>query len=99
MRILVVQYKLVTMHEFMEELEEWQAIELVMMLEYAYMPQWEMTRALLMTQADPKKVKKATDLITFPWDEGYKPVNHEISDSQITALKEKAKVLSKYIQE
>lgn len=99
MKLLVVQYKLLTISEFMDNIEEWEAMELVNVIEFAYTPQWEMTRLLLMPNADKKKVKKVTDLIEFPWDKEYTPKNKEISNEQIATLKSKANEMLKYIKE
>lgn len=99
MKLLVVQYNLLTINQFMDDLQEWEAMELVNVIEFAYCPQWEMTRLLLLTQADKKKVKKVTDLIEFPWDKDYAPKNKEISNEDIASLKTKAEEILKYIKE
>lgn len=83
----------------MDKLQDWETIEIVKYIQYAYAPQWEMTRLILSCYADHKKVKKLTDIIEFPWDEGYvkKEVKNTISTEEIQRLKAKATALSKYI--
>lgn len=52
----------------MDELQEWEAIELLSNLAYVDCTSWEQTRILLSTQVDRKKTPKLTDIIKFPWD-------------------------------
>lgn len=83
----------------MDKLEDWETIEIVNYIQYAYAPQWEMTRMILSCYADHKKVKKLTDIIEFPWDEGYvkKEVKKTISNEDIQRLRDKANAISKYM--
>lgn len=75
----------------MDEMEEWEVMEFLDVINYADSVGWEQTRILLSCYADKKKVHKLSDIIEFPWDEDNKNnKDKEISNEEIIKLKQKA---------
>lgn len=52
----------------MDELQEFEALELCNYIPYTDCTAWETTRVLLSAQVDRKKTPKLTDIMKFPWD-------------------------------
>lgn len=98
--MLVVQYKLVSLQYFMDEMQEYEVHDMYNALKYADRGQWEMTRWLLyaIIQVNSKKKIKIEDVISFPWDSNYAPLEKEISNDDIKRLKAKSQEILKNIK-
>lgn len=85
----------------MDKMQEWELYDIYVNLKYSDAPNWEMTRWLMYTicQINTKKQLDPRDMLSFAWD--YEAENHKtnITDAEIDKLKEKAKKLSKYMQD
>lgn len=92
---LVVQFKLVSMEYFMDELQSWEVNDLLKCLKYADQASWEQTRWLMyvVAQVNSKKQLKLQDIMHFPWDS--ERVTTTISNEDIKKLKAKAKRIEK----
>lgn len=99
-RVLVVQYKLVTIDYFMDKMEDWEMIELFNSLQYADSNSWEQTRFIsyLIAQTNSKKKLNIYDIMKFPWEETQNSHNIEISNNDVSRLKSMANNYIKYIQ-
>jgi hypothetical protein len=84
----------------MDNIQEWEIVELINTVQFSDAQQWEMTRLLLSCYVDKKKVKNITDIIQFPWDINYieQEHNQEITNDDIDKMKTKVKEISKYMQ-
>jgi len=102
LKVLVVQYKLVTIQYFMDEMQEYEVHELYNALAYANSNEWEMTRWLLyaIIQTNSRKKIKIEDVIKFPWDKGYEynKLEKEISTDDVNRLRAKSKEILKNIK-
>ena len=67
----MVQFKLVSLEYFMDELQSWEVNELLECLKYADQASWEQTRWLMyvVAQVNSRKQLKLQDMMHFPWDD------------------------------
>lgn len=100
MKVLVVQYKLISLDYFMDEMQEYEIHDLYNMLQYTDLGKWEMTRWLLyaIIQVNSKKKIKIEDVLKFPWDKDYIKLDKNISDNDIERLKKKSQEILKNIK-
>ena len=101
-KVLVVQYRLVTIEYFMDKMEEWEIYELYSVLGHSDSQQWEMTRWIMYSiiQSKTKKKIEINSLLKFPWDEGEKDKknNTNISNEDISRLRKMSKRIAKNIR-
>lgn len=100
MKVLVVQYKLISLPYFMDEMQEYEVHDIYNALQFADAGQWEMTRWLLyaIIQVNSKKKIKIEDVIKFPWDKDYVKLDTKISNADIDRLKQKSQEILKNIE-
>lgn len=101
-KAIVVSYKLASSEYFLNQMQQWEAIELISDLDITDKPTWEQTRLQLyvQAQANSKKRLKPTDVMKFKWEESEEETEHKttIDNKEIKALKERAKFIKeKYI--
>lgn len=97
LRVLVVENKILDYQYFMDEAEEWEALELIDISPYAYKNEWNMTRERMWLEANKfaKKKIEREDIYKFIWDEkAEEKHNTEISNEDIQRLREKAKTFN-----
>lgn len=84
----------------MDEMQEYEVHDMYNALKYADRAQWEMTRWLLyaIIQVNSKKKIKIEDVLSFPWDNNYSPLEKEISTDDIKRLRAKSKEILKNIK-
>lgn len=99
LKVLVVEYKLVSLQYFMDEMTEYEIHDLYNMLKYSDLPYWEMTRWLLyaIVQVNSKRKIKVEDVLKLPWDNDYKEHDKNISNNDIEKLKKKSQEILKNI--
>ena len=91
----MVQFKLVSLEYFMDELQSWEVNELLECLKYANQASWEQTRWLMyvVAQVNSRKQLKLQDILHFPWDD--EKMDTTISDADIKRLKARAKSIER----
>lgn len=87
----------------MDELQDWELDLLMDGHGEVDRNSWEQTRWLMYTMLAPYQKKgskiKATDIISFPWDEGYKPANIEVTNDEVARLSKHAEIMGQIIKE
>lgn len=100
--MLCLAYKIISVEYFMDSMQEYEIYDIYNGIQYSNMYSWEQTRwiAYAICQVNSKKKLKLTDIMKLPIDKDFKPEKHdiEISDNDISRLKEKSKEISKYLQ-
>lgn len=83
-----MQYKLVSVDYFMNEMQDWEASLLLEQIKYADRAAWERCRFLAYVQASTwsKKKLKPGDLIKFAWEKDDLNDDTTISNEDIAAL-------------
>ncbi len=78
---------------FMDELEEWEAQDIIDCIPYSDKALWECTRGqmYMVAQINSKKKLKPTDIFKFAWDDELK--NTSISNTEIERLRQRAKLI------
>ncbi len=84
----------------MDEMQDYEVDDILECLPFLDRPDWERTRMEMYTnvQINSKKKLEPTDIVTFPWDEGFSSGDTSISDSDIDRLTNKASALSKIVK-
>lgn len=74
LRVLVVQFKLVSLEYFLDQMTEYELYIMYDNLEYSDFNTKEMSRILgyIIAQTQSRKKLKPDEIIQFPWDENYK---------------------------
>lgn len=82
----------------MQNLQEWEAAELMNIIQFAHRNEWEQCRfqSYLMLQMNSKKKLKFRDIMSFAWD-GNNGQDYEISNNDVKQLSEMAKMMEKNI--
>ena len=91
---LVIQYRLVSMEYFMDQLQDWEVYDIYNTLQYADASQWEQTRWLMyvIAQVNSRKHLKLSDILQFPWD-SEATSGKTISNEDVERLRKKAKII------
>ena len=102
-KVLVVGYKVVSHEYFMDKMQEYEIHDFYNALHYADINDWQQTRWLLyvIAQVNSKKKLKMEEILSLPCDKGWKEKhtgNKEISNEEISQLKQMAKDVSKFIK-
>lgn len=75
----------------MDDMQEWEVMELYDFIGYADYASWEQTRMLLSCYVDHKKIHKMSDIMKFPWDNDNKTDHDtEITNDEIGKLEKMA---------
>ena len=74
LRVLVIQFKLVSLEYFLDQMTEYELYIMYDNLEYSDFNTKEMSRILgyIIAQTQSRKKLKPDEIMQFPWDEGYK---------------------------
>ena len=97
MKVLVVQYKLVSLEYFMDKLEPYELYSLYDMLDYTDANMKEMSRLIMYIDAQCHSAKKLKpqDIFSLPWDKDTGDETETINKEDLNRLKDFAKEISK----
>lgn len=89
MTILCIEYKVVSVNYFMDDMQMYEVFPLMTHLHLTFRQGWEQTRQLMFSTLSPylKKGKKLTDIIKFPWDKEDKKTQHITPKIEMTPEK------------
>ena len=90
MSLLCLEYKVCSIYYFMEDMKYYELKPILKNLNVSVKNDWEIARQIsyIIAQSQSTKKIKPSDIMLFPWDEGYK--NRPKKDVKITKeIKEK----------
>ncbi len=96
MRLLVVEYRLVSYDYFLDTMQPYELPAILESIPYADRAQWEQTRLKIFSTASMFSKKELTvkDIMAFPWDKDEATETQEApTDKELQRLKSTAKKL------
>ena len=84
MALLCLEYKVCSIHYFLEDMKYYELKPILKNLNVSVKNDWEIARQVsyIIAQSQSTKKIKPSDIMQFPWDEGYK--NRPKKDVKIT---------------
>lgn len=88
------------MEYFMDEMEDWELLELFSSLQYSDRNGWEQARNIMwvIAQTNSKKQLELQDIMKFSWEDNTKSHDIEMTNNDISKLKSMAERYMKNIQ-
>lgn len=95
------EHKVLTVDYFLNNLELYEAAEIVNNLPYVNRDEKDLWRyeIYVLCQANSKKRLKPTDILEFAWDKDTTTASHTITNEEINQLKAKGQALEKYLKD